>query len=95
MLRRLFVVVGAVAMIGQAGVAMAANPDTGPGCGLGKLAWAARRTATGRLSKRPRKEKNRAPVIDRSPGTTAHKTLAADGLRQDRALADRVIQGLH
>jgi hypothetical protein len=23
----------------QAGVAMAANPDTGPGCGLGKLAW--------------------------------------------------------
>ena len=24
----------------QAGPAMAANPDTGPGCGLGKLAWA-------------------------------------------------------
>ncbi len=24
----------------QAGFAMAANPDTGPGCGLGKLAWA-------------------------------------------------------
>lgn len=23
----------------QAGMAMAANPDTGPGCGLGKLAW--------------------------------------------------------
>ena len=23
-----------------AGMAMAANPDTGPGCGLGKLAWA-------------------------------------------------------
>jgi hypothetical protein len=23
----------------QAGFAMAANPDTGPGCGLGKLAW--------------------------------------------------------
>lgn len=23
----------------QAGLAMAANPDTGPGCGLGKLAW--------------------------------------------------------
>ncbi len=23
-----------------AGLAMAANPDTGPGCGLGKLAWA-------------------------------------------------------
>ena len=40
MLRKLFVVVGAVAMVGQAGLAMAANPDTGPGCGLGKLAWA-------------------------------------------------------
>lgn len=24
----------------QAGLVMAANPDTGPGCGLGKLAWA-------------------------------------------------------
>jgi len=24
----------------QAGLALAANPDTGPGCGLGKLAWA-------------------------------------------------------
>jgi hypothetical protein len=24
----------------QTGLAMAANPDTGPGCGLGKLAWA-------------------------------------------------------
>jgi hypothetical protein len=23
----------------QAGFAMAMNPDTGPGCGLGKLAW--------------------------------------------------------
>lgn len=23
----------------QAGLAMAVNPDTGPGCGLGKLAW--------------------------------------------------------
>ena len=23
----------------QAGLSMAANPDTGPGCGLGKLAW--------------------------------------------------------
>lgn len=29
-----------VALFGmQAGLAMAANPDTGPGCGLGKLAW--------------------------------------------------------
>ncbi len=40
MLRKLFVVLGAVAMVSQAGLAMAANPDTGPGCGLGKLAWA-------------------------------------------------------
>lgn len=31
-------VVGAVVGL-QAGLAMAANPDTGPGCGLGKLAW--------------------------------------------------------
>ena len=29
----------AVAFGMQAGLAMAANPDTGPGCGLGKLAW--------------------------------------------------------
>lgn len=28
-----------VFMAMQAGLAMAANPDTGPGCGLGKLAW--------------------------------------------------------
>ncbi|MGZ9190551.1 MAG: DUF3015 domain-containing protein [Nitrospira sp.] len=40
MLRKLFVVLGAVAVASQAGLAMAANPDTGPGCGLGKLAWA-------------------------------------------------------
>lgn len=40
MLRKLFVVLSAVAMVGQAGLAVAANPDTGPGCGLGKLAWA-------------------------------------------------------
>ena len=40
MLRQLFVVLGAVAVVSQAGLAMAANPDTGPGCGLGKLAWA-------------------------------------------------------
>jgi hypothetical protein len=40
MLRKLFVVVGAVALLSQAGLAMAANPDTGPGCGLGKMAWA-------------------------------------------------------
>ncbi|MGZ8405230.1 MAG: DUF3015 domain-containing protein [Nitrospira sp.] len=30
----------AVLFSAQAGLAMAANPDTGPGCGLGKLAWA-------------------------------------------------------
>ncbi len=40
MLRKLFVVLGAVAMVSQAALVMAANPDTGPGCGLGKLAWA-------------------------------------------------------
>jgi hypothetical protein len=40
MLRKLFVVLGAVTVLSQAGLAMAANPDTGPGCGLGKLAWA-------------------------------------------------------
>lgn len=40
MLRKLFVVLGAVAVVSQAGLVMAANPDTGPGCGLGKLAWA-------------------------------------------------------
>ncbi len=26
-------------LVAQAGMALAANPDTGPGCGLGKLAW--------------------------------------------------------
>ncbi|MDH4362243.1 MAG: DUF3015 domain-containing protein [Nitrospirota bacterium] len=36
------VLVLSIAMLfgAQAGLAMAANPDTGPGCGLGKLAWA-------------------------------------------------------
>lgn len=35
------VMVMALASIGQIGIAMAyGNPDTGPGCGLGKLAWA-------------------------------------------------------
>jgi len=29
----------AILFSAQAGLAMAANPDTGPGCGLGKLAW--------------------------------------------------------
>ena len=40
MLRQLIVALGVVAVASQAGLAMAANPDTGPGCGLGKLAWA-------------------------------------------------------
>ena len=31
----------ALASVGQVGIAMAyGNPDNGPGCGLGKLAWA-------------------------------------------------------
>jgi hypothetical protein len=36
----LFAAAGAFMFVAQAGLAMAANPDTGPGCGLGKLAWA-------------------------------------------------------
>ena len=40
MLRQFVVALGVVAVASQAGLAMAANPDTGPGCGLGKLAWA-------------------------------------------------------
>jgi hypothetical protein len=40
MLRQFVVALGVVAVVSQAGLAMAANPDTGPGCGLGKLAWA-------------------------------------------------------
>lgn len=40
MLKRLILASLAVAFVGmQAGLAIAANPDTGPGCGLGKLAW--------------------------------------------------------
>lgn len=40
MLKKLILASLAVAFVGmQAGLAMAANPDTGPGCGLGKLAW--------------------------------------------------------
>ena len=34
----LLAVVGAF-VAAQAGIALAANPDTGPGCGLGKIAW--------------------------------------------------------
>ena len=34
------IILSAAVLFGmQAGLAMAANPDTGPGCGLGKLAW--------------------------------------------------------
>ena len=40
MMKRVLMAALAVAFVGvQAGLAMAANPDTGPGCGLGKLAW--------------------------------------------------------
>jgi hypothetical protein len=34
------VFMGAMVIASQAGLALAANPDTGPGCGLGKLAFA-------------------------------------------------------
>lgn len=40
MLKKLLMFSVAVLFVGtQVGLAMAANPDTGPGCGLGKLAW--------------------------------------------------------
>ena len=39
-MKRALVLMIALAFVGmQVGLAMAANPDTGPGCGLGKLAW--------------------------------------------------------
>jgi hypothetical protein len=39
-MKRALVLLIAMAFVGmQIGIAMAANPDTGPGCGLGKLAW--------------------------------------------------------
>ncbi len=40
MSKKVLVLSIAVLFGAQAGPAMAANPDTGPGCGLGKLAWA-------------------------------------------------------
>jgi len=40
MLTRVLVLSGLVMFGMQASLVMAANPDTGPGCGLGKLAWA-------------------------------------------------------
>ena len=39
MLKRVLLLSVAVLFGMQAGLAIAANPDTGPGCGLGKLAW--------------------------------------------------------
>ena len=39
MLKKVLLLSVAVLLGMQAGLAMAANPDTGPGCGLGKLAW--------------------------------------------------------
>ncbi len=39
MTKQVLVLSGAVLFGLQAGIAMAANPDTGPGCGLGKLVW--------------------------------------------------------
>ncbi len=40
MVKRLVMISMAVMFVGaQAGLALAAHPDTGPGCGLGKLAW--------------------------------------------------------
>lgn len=40
MLKKVLLMSIAVLFGSQAGLALAANPDTGPGCGLGKLAWA-------------------------------------------------------
>lgn len=40
MMRKLLMfTVAAVFVVAQGGLALAAHPDTGPGCGLGKLAW--------------------------------------------------------
>lgn len=39
MLKKMLLLSVAVLFGMQAGLAIAANPDTGPGCGLGKLAW--------------------------------------------------------
>ena len=38
-MKKVFMMSVAVLFGLQAGLALAANPDTGPGCGLGKLAW--------------------------------------------------------
>ena len=39
MAKKVIMILVAVLFGMQAGLAMAVNPDTGPGCGLGKLAW--------------------------------------------------------
>jgi hypothetical protein len=39
MMKKVLILSVAVLFGMQAGLALAANPDTGPGCGLGKLAW--------------------------------------------------------
>ena len=39
LLRRMMVLMGVMVIAAPAGLAFAANPDTGPGCGLGKLAF--------------------------------------------------------
>jgi len=39
MVKKVLLLSVAVMFSMQAGLVMAANPDTGPGCGLGKLAW--------------------------------------------------------
>ena len=36
---RMALAIAAFTILGQAGLVLAANPDSGPGCGLGKLAW--------------------------------------------------------
>ena len=40
MLKKVIMLAFGVLVCMQAGLAMATNPDTGPGCGLGKLLWA-------------------------------------------------------
>lgn len=36
---KIALVFGVLTMLGQTGFVLAAHPDSGPGCGLGKLAW--------------------------------------------------------
>jgi hypothetical protein len=43
--RGLLIALTGVLMAGPVSVAHAVNPDNGPGCGLGKLAWADYKTA--------------------------------------------------